>query len=609
MAEFGIQATQLDGPRLAGSQPVAPVAQPDRSPVLPMGLLGLGVKIGEDVVAQAKANDAAGVLSSYQQQLSGVASALSGGHISEREALTRTQRISNQFASQYADGTGEILKSMGNIRKEMFAMTSLQFAAEAQEDTRAAKKQAVTDAITRGLLSPFGSNYSPDMQAQAVSLAQAQQRADDEWSRLQKRSQEERSIESHQFSADANYRANKEFTDTQAAKNAVSSVRTQAAAYLDSSIDELGKQLKGGAIDFSTAQMSLNRITAELNGQVSSLMVDNPQAARVVTDQINAMQQAALTHMDPTKTSAYTAAAYTDAINRVKLALVTDDPNMMIIAATSAMAPNLPITQLYSNQALTKAFTAAQQGRYSGLIVGNDINSQRVLFKGIQDTVNKTKAGMSSSPPEKAMAEAGQMTNAFIREAGKVDAGDPASLRTFTQFMATPEVAILVNEGQIDKQTAAMTRQAFASTYQRDVLMNITPKLNAPLGASVTADGQTVQPNLANVVDFEMQGGQLVMVPKPSREMYASPQLIRARNQEVNDVMRELNTLIKAGAHLAGTTDYNAYWEQNKHVIMPDFFISPEKEAAARKQGYQGGNRRNPANWRKPDGGADSSTE
>lgn len=609
MAEFGIRATQLDGPRMAGSQPVAAVAQPDRSPVVPMGLLGLGVQIGSDIAQQVKANDTAGILSSYQQQLSGVASALSGGHISEREALTRTQRISNQFASQYADGSGEILKSMSGIRKNMFELTSLKFADEAVEDQRGYKKQATQDAITKGLLNPFGQNFSPALQDSAVTLAQSMQRADDQWARQQKIAQEERAQEGMQFDRDANYRANKNFTDTQSAKGAVKDVRVQAADYYGKAVDTLMDNVKTGKMDFAGAELALNRTTAELNGKVAELLIDDPASAKIVTDQIEALKAAALTNMDPMKSNERTQATFQELKTRTQLALVTDDPNLLVLAATDSMIPQLPVSQLEGNKSLINALSNAKKGRFTGLLLSNDTDNQRVLYKGIQDTVNNTKAGLSTSAPEKAMADAGQLTNAFIKEAGKVDAGDPSSLRTFTQFMATPEVAVLVNEGQIDKQTAALTRQAFATTYQRDVLMNITPKLNAPLGASVTTDGQTVQPNLANVVDFEMQGGQLVMVPKPSREMYASPQLIRARNQEVNDVMRELNTLIKAGAHLAGTTDYNAYWEQNKHVIMPDFYISPEKEVEARKQGYQGGNRRNPANWRKPDGGAASTDE
>lgn len=603
MADFSINAANLAGPRLAGSAPVAPVQSQDRGPIIPSDLLNLGVGVAADTVKTLAANDTTQALAQYQRQLSGVASALQGGHITDKEANVRSQQISNQFASSYASQGPEFIKSMGSIRKELFAMTSLQGAQEAQEDERAAKKESRSDAIKKGLLNPFSAGYSPQMEASAVSLAQSMERAESEWTRQQRLASEQRAVESHGFAGDANYRANSDFTDKNAAKLAVGSVRNEAATYLNKSIDELSSQVLSGAVDYSTAQLSLTRITSDLTGKVQELLIDNPDAARAVTTQIGSLQKAAEDYMNPTKRNEATKAAFDEAMLRTKLALITDDPQLQVLAATNSMVPNLPISAMVGNNAITKAFTAASTGRYSGLILGNDTGNQRVLFRGIQDTVNKAQSGASVSNPEVQMSDAASMTNMFMREAAKVSPGDPASLRTFTQFMSSPEAAKLVESGKLDKQTAAMAGSVLANTHQRDVLMTITPRLNLPLGAAVTENGQTVRPTLANVADFEMRGGELVMIDKPSREMFASPQLIRARAQEVRDVMKELNTLIRAGAHLEGSTDYAAYWEKYKSQLMPDFFIDPSKEAAAKAQGYLGGNRRNPANWRKPENG------
>ncbi|AXH71954.1 MAG: hypothetical protein [Podoviridae sp. ctbj_2] len=609
MADFSIQATNLAGPQLAGSAPVNPVQSRRQGPIIPGELLKLGVQVGADAASAYASNQTAGALGAYQKQLAGVASALSGGHITEREALMRTQNISTQFSSNYADGSGDFIKGMASIRKDMFSTTSLQFAAEEQEDTRAAKKEARSDAIKKGLLNPFSAGYSPQMEASATELSMSMQRAEDEWGRQQRMASEGRAQESHSWAGDANYRANTDFVNKEAAKNAVSDVRVKAMGYLNSSIDDLSKQVTSGAVDYPTAQLSLTRITSEMSAKVQELLIDNPAAAKVVSDQISALQKAADDNMNPQKRSESTAAAYNEMLTRTKLALVTDDPELQVLAATNAMVPNLPISSVVGNKAITTAFRAANEGRYSGLILGNDTTNQRVLFSGVQATVNKAQSGVSGGVPEKQMTDAASMTNMFMREAAKVSPGDPTSLRTFTQFMASPEAGKLVESGKLDKQTAAQAASALANTHQRDVLMNVTPRLNMPLGAAVMENGESVQPTLANVADFEMRGGELVLTDKPSRQMYAAPQLIRARAQEVRDVMKEINTLIRAGAHMEGTTDYAAYWEKNKHLIMPDFFIAPEREAEAKAQGYLGGNRRNPANWRKPDNGGNASNE
>lgn len=606
MAEFGIQATNLQGPQLAGSQPVAPVQSQRQGPIIPSDLLMMGVKVGADAVAANASANQTNVLNGYQKELAGVAAALQGGHIKESEALTRTQAISNRYAANYAVDGGETLKSMASIRKDVFSVTSLQFAAEDQEDNRAAKKEARSESIKKGLLNPFSAGYSPQMEAAAVELSQSLTRSEDEFQRQQRLAAENRAVEAHGYAGDANYRANTLFTQQQSAKNALGDVRTKAVDYLSKSVDDIAAQVKTGKTDYQSGAFALQRITAEMSAKVQEMLVDDPASAKIVSDQISALQKAADDHMNPAKTSELTQAALNTALNRTKLAMITDDPELQVLAAANSMVTNLPINTVVGNKAITTAFKAAAEGRYAGLILSNDTNNQRVLYQGIQSTVNKAQVGGQGTDPVKQMAEAGQMTNMFIREASKVSPGDPSSLRTFTQFMATPEAARLVEAGQLDKQTAAQAASTLANTHQRDVLMTITPRLNLPLGAAVMENGQSVQPTLANVADFEMRGGELVLVDKPSRQMYASTQLIKARSNEVRDVMKELNTLIRAGAHLEGTTNYAEYWERNRHLIMPDFFIAPEREAEAKAQGYLGGNRRNPANWRKPDNGGTS---
>ena len=380
-------------------------------------------------------------------------------------------------------------------------------------------------------------------------------------------------------------------------------VRAGASKYLTASIKTIREQVDNGG-DFLQAQSQLQTIFAGIKAQGAEALMGNDAAKGIFNQQMDNLMAAALVDLDPTQRSEQSTAKYNDYLKRVQIGLMSSDPNLEILAGLGSMVGNLPINIAAGNTAVAKVFKSVQDGTYSGAILSKDVDTQRIVYQAARDTINQAVAGRSVTDPKTAIADAGKFTNNMTAEAAKVSPGDPTSLRTYTQYMATPEVAQLVNQGAIDKQTAAITKQVWQEVYQRDILQNVTPKLNAPLGAGVVVDGAATQPTLASAIDFEMRGGQLVLVDKVAPGIFASPQLINRKTQDIRNVMNEINTLIRAGAHLEGSTDYDAYWEKNKANILPDFFVSPEKEADAKAAGYLGGNRRNPANWkRKPDGG------
>jgi hypothetical protein len=61
-----------------------------------------------------------------------------------------------------------------------------------------------------------------------------------------------------------------------------------------------------------------------------------------------------------------------------------------------------------------------------------------------------------------------------------------------------------------------------------------------------------------------------------------------------------VNQLVKAGAHMEGHTNYDKYWEANKHQILPNMFPDPARLKVGQVvDGYKyiGGNVKSKSNW------------
>jgi len=46
-----------------------------------------------------------------------------------------------------------------------------------------------------------------------------------------------------------------------------------------------------------------------------------------------------------------------------------------------------------------------------------------------------------------------------------------------------------------------------------------------------------------------------------------------------------LNTVVRIGAHMEGTSDYQKYWEDNKYVLLPQLY--PIKPGFVDKAGFK----------------------
>ena len=114
MAEFGIQATQLQDPQMRGSAPISPVQDP--ASVVP-NLGGLGNLISGLVNKQAKPYN--NMVSDYVKQASDIQQLRLTGEYSATTAANRLAMLTVQFQKNGADFGPEYTKAIADANTHM----------------------------------------------------------------------------------------------------------------------------------------------------------------------------------------------------------------------------------------------------------------------------------------------------------------------------------------------------------------------------------------------------------------------------------------------------------------------------------------------------------
>ena len=105
---------------------------------------------------------------------------------------------------------------------------------------------------------------------------------------------------------------------------------------------------------------------------------------------------------------------------------------------------------------------------------------------------------------------------------------------------------------------------------------------------------------LVDAVDIKYDGSGISFVPRKGKtalEPFQQKQQ-EASIAELNSVKAGINQSIHIGAHMEGSTDYNKYWEENKHLYVPQLYPA-RVGTVVNGYKYKGGVYTDPSNWTK----------
>jgi len=573
---------QLTPAQGAGTGAIEPVRQVDTSRSLLVGMSNIFESVGDYIKSEkdrakqeAKTREEA-VIKSFIKDENKFAQMLESGQISPAQAAARSRANFREYANSYGEFIGELEKAA----KALKGNTEL---SEAEKQLEAERIQFNND---RNAASQAGFLFVPGMTRDQEMAQIRAHKADVIAGKEAKERREIAAEERAQGTYNAQLDAKRE---KDAAFNTINSVAGANLEAYQKFIVSLGNSVRSGKMSPDEARAlnleRYNNISASIQ---AAARVNTELAApfRSLFEEINKVGEKLI---DP-KT------ATEDLQNKLKQLTTTSkltamaDPEVKAAIVAYELFPNSPTITLGTSKEAMKAITLMASDPKDGKFIPQVVGDPKV--EG--ETVDFLKAAIKDIPTkdktkqEAAMTQAGNSVNNLLKQTSKfIDEGaDPKKLSKLADFYASPEYAVLVNNGKIDMEAAQAAKKVFQLNYEQALVKGVQDKLTGYLFDPKGRGKDQIAPiAVKDAVDVKFTGSGIVFEAKPIHNIYGpnQPPPIDIERRKQQDIVKELNTaqkainqLIHIGAHMEGTINYAKYWEANKHLLIPSMFSPPE---------------------------------
>jgi hypothetical protein len=571
MADFSVQSTNLPAPQ-AGYSPL---------PTVTTGALDNGVgqllnSIG-DIYAKGiglqKKDEAqklqTSVVGNYASQQNDLNTAFSTGQITANEMNIRSRKLySQQVASfpQFADELNKVASGFG----QHSALTD----AEAQIKQEQAQRQTLlTQAASEGYgVIPGMTQAQEDAVIKATQAGKAAQR---EFTQVAARSAEARAQGTYDQSV-----------INQQTKETTSKLLTGLAGANIEALRASGEALISQAVkdpaNFQQYSLQLQGMYGNIQAQINSAAAGNPELAGTWRTLFDEQYKLQAKLMDPKENKDLAEAELKGLLARTQLAMVTTNPRMAAVAASSALlGQNAPVALKAVPEARDAILHVLDNppSLQSPKVVGGPGEAQAIELasQGVKAVNSSGVPGTTLTPGqiEKMAKETKNINENILTQYGTYLGGsyvDPKAMKSVTAFVASPEFGAYVTANPMSKAATDLAAKAFKANYVPTVRNSIQDSLTSYLdesgGAGVGKRGNPAR--LLDTVDFVPSSAGIQVVPKAGVTLDAAGRA--DQSTKLKEVGTAINLMVKAGAHFEGTTDYAKYWENNKHILLPSAY-------------------------------------
>lgn len=590
MADFNVG---LSGPSAAGAQPVNPVHPVVKgNPYMPLVELGANMasiwmkgqaedeKLKKEQMQQA-------TMSQYSEKMSKIASGFESGELSVTQAKLQQQKTHRQFVAafpQYVDDFGKLGKQF----VEGTELATVKSESELQDKLRT---DTLNDMNKRGYFIP------PDSPRQVVDAAMEAHRQTVRTEEFAKKQKEEARFAADMAAAD---RSAFDFDQKRQAEQVLAASGDAHVNLLNKQVFDLGDRVRKGTLDPAAAQQQLSAMFLPVEQTITAVTSANPSAAGAYKALFSQIKEVGAKLIDPKTTAEESTNQLKILENKVKFAALSSSPESKRLYASSYLLHgNIPT--IFANTGKDAIEAYAKLGESYGVAVPNVVGTKDspAILEGLKEQVNQVNVGKADR--EKTLGQASNAVNNILKQTGnaafhKLESKD---IKPVVDFVGSPQFLELIKNGKVDQESLQSAKGAIQAIYEKDVQRGINQKLNTPIGGTAEKDIL-----LKQKVEVNWNGAGLVInAGKPGEGGYLNPMEAQTRNQfvrEMKPVTDVLNTVIRSGAHLEGHSNYQMYWEKNKHLIMPEVYPNPAKLSEGQViNGYKyvGGNVNDPANW------------
>lgn len=551
MADFSVDLAQPQG---RGASPIAPVQTGNT--ILPM--ISSAVNIFAKGLGEKKKEEAAAhetqIVGDYTRTVAAINDGLAQGTINDSEASMRSRAEFNKFAAQYPQYT------------ESFKKTSQAFRSESQLGEALEEEQSWQD-LRRGVLKDMASSgilISPNaggayVEAEIASF-QANRLEQARLDNLIKMNAEERAQ-----GADA--RSLRTFEQKQQVMSTLSQIGSQKFQAASSFVQDIGSRLGKGE-DPAQLVNEVNMYFGNIEAAISQVGTYSPESIGPLRTTFESLKNVGLDLARGTETSETVKRKLEDFKNQITYMVLESNPTAQALYVGSNLTQgNIAVTATDANLFMRDLLLLSQEG--GGLntpsILGDRGAGTLALGK---DRMAQIRSGRIS--PDGAQ-EMGVVNNNILDQIASTppDKLTPALLKDAAAYIASPEFKdIHVKGGFIDTVVAKQAYDVMQLVYEREIAEAVTEKLSKPWGN---------HSKIGDAVDVEFTGAGVTF--KKREAGYEIPAIRFERERFTRDFQssqKAINQLIHMGAHLEGHDNYQKYWEENKHILMPSKFPNPE---------------------------------
>lgn len=290
--------------------------------------------------------------------------------------------------------------------------------------------------------------------------------------------------------------------------------------------------------------------------------------------------------------------ALATALARSKMQLIANSPGLRQVVATSQLLGNslslVPRVEEEVIKIIKRASPNPMDEDQGSARTANDIwklNVKGVATGGISEDSVKEEASSYINKQLKGV------------QAYSLAVEDPKQYNQVYDLIASPEMATAVQKGMVDGEASLSAKQVLAREWESEAVRSLDADMKKRISGAAIFGGGALQvggtQDITDVVVPTFRGSGVTFVPsgsaliagsrvlskdKPAREQAAIEARSRRLDQFISGLQtgapsKLLNKMIKAGAHLEGHTDYEKYWEANKQLLLPTFFMDKEDAA------------------------------
>lgn len=604
MADFSENATQLSAPQGAGSAPISPVqgnilgngVGEAISNTLSIFAKGMGLETKDRNKGAQNA-----VVNSYSQRLGSINSALESGQVSPGEAAARQRSLHSQYVASY----GQYADDFEKVRSTFSKGTALGIVEDEEKAAIASWNKAKDSAIADGF--PITGSMDKRTQEQLVALHQQQVRTNAELKTLYASNDERRSAGRYDREIIDRETRDKELSlVTGAADNAL----TTSETLLRSMVDRMkaGGNAQELAIEWASWM-------SRVDGQIQAASGTNPQLASGYRSVFDALRAQGTKMFEPGADTNLLENEFNKVILQSKLQLVTDPEFRTVVASSQLLGSNaelaLKATPIVS-KTITKIIGVDTAGRAPNVI--GDAQLEKPVMQFLKSSLDRYSAG-GFKDGEKAKTELSTGIRTTLRQAAEAinrEGFKASDLKAAADLVASPSYGKFVAENPVDPATNALATQVFQQFYEKNVVQGVNQKLNetfnfntltkadpsAPRGDTVTQ--QTRALDIGNV-NVQFNGTSVIFGLKALPADPADRSFAMRKMEETKPYQDALGRMVRMGAHLEGNTNYQKYWEDNKHILLPQMFSKYQGlEIGQKVDGfvYTGGDANDARNWK-----------